>query len=141
MAAWDWLFGRNQPPATPIGGSGVAAGDAAVVEAEATTQAVTNLDRVATDMLKEFVRSIYLWRCVDMIAQMASSVPLSVEPEDDRDLTPDEVAIEELIEQPNPQWTGAALQYYVAACLAVANKVFLLRVRGVGGVTLELWPI
>src|SRR5262249_37112524 len=40
-----------------------------------------------------------------------------------------------------PQWNGHALQYFVAASIAVANKAFLLRVRGTGDTTQELWPL
>lgn len=109
---------------------------------EGTAPGMTlSLERVSAEMLREYTHSIYLWRCVDMIAQMASSVELLVRPDTDRDLTADEEQVEELLEHPNPQWTGAALQYFLAASLAVANKTFLYRVRGIGGQTLELWPI
>ena len=129
MAAWDWLFTKQPPPTESS------------VPSEAAFNPAVRLDRVASDMMKEYVRSIYLWRCVDMIGQMASSVPLSVNPDANREQTAEEKQIDALILRPNPQWTGAALQYWVASCLAVANKCFLQRVRGVGGVTLELWPI
>ena len=130
MALWPitLFMGRVPPPEVPVG----------VVGTE--NQSVA-LDRQSDQMLREYTRSIYLWRCVDMIGQMASSVELSVEPEVDRELTKPEQQVEELLEHPNPQWTGPALQYFIAACLAVANKAFLLRVRGVSSVTLELWPI
>lgn len=93
------------------------------------------------DMTKEYIRSIYLWRSVDMIAQMASSVPLIIVKPENAQLTNSDMTVMKLLVKPNPQWTGAALQYFVAASLAVSNKAFLLRVRGAGDVTLELWPI
>lgn len=99
-----------------------------------------SLDRLSVDMLKEYVRSIYLWRSVDMIAQMASSVALEVNA-DGKPLTAADQQIQRLLDRPNPQWTTAALQYFMAASMAVANRAYLQRVRGVGGVTLELWPI
>src|SRR5262245_46986528 len=129
---WPFPFERKQLP-VPAGGVASASG----------TQ--VNLSWQAQDMLREYTRSIYLWRCVDMIAQMASSVDLDIETPDDRELTPAEEEIKALLERPNPQWTGAALQYFITASLAVCNKAFLLRVRGNGdagpNATLELWPL
>jgi phage portal protein BeeE len=130
MALWPitLFMGRSPPETVPV----------AVVGTE--NQSVA-LDRMSDQMLREYTRSIYLWRCVDMIGQMASSVPLSVEPESDRELTKEEQQVAALLQRPNPQWTGPAIQYFIAACLAVANKAYLLRVRGVSQVTLEMWPL
>lgn len=99
------------------------------------------IDRLQADMLREYVRSIYLWRSVDMIGSMAASIPLIVVPDRQRMLSKDELDIQTLLTRPNPQWTGAALQYFLAACLALANKAYLLRVNGTGNRALELWPL
>lgn len=129
---------------------GTSAGDSAAsrgimpgpsgVAAEIATSECANLDRLNANLLYEYVRSIYLWRCVDLIASMAASVPFLVR-NDESQLTADQRGVEALLKRPNPQWTGPALQYHVAASLAVANKAFILRVRGGGNSTLELWPI
>lgn len=100
-----------------------------------------NLDKLNADLTHEYVRSIYLWRCVDMIASMTASVPLKIYKKDESQLTRPQLAVEQLLRRPNPQWSGHALQFYAALCLAVANKAYLLRVRGVGGITQELWPL
>jgi HK97 family phage portal protein len=93
-------------------------------------------------MLREYYRSIYMWRCVDMIAQMSSSIVLDVAPLSNRALSEEEKAVDRLIKKPNPQWTAAALQYFVAASLAVANRCYLQKVRSeIGRNVLELWPI
>lgn len=129
--AWGW-FQKAAPPPAVVNGT--------VTSAIHTT---VSLDRASADMLREYVRSIYLWRSVDMIAQMASSVALEVH-NDGRGLGPREQGVANVLSRPNPQWTGANLQYFVAASLAVANRAFLKQVRGVSGnspVILELWPI
>lgn len=108
---------------------------------EAAVGTSVSIDRLSADMLKEYVRSIYLWRSIDMIGAMASSVPLVVATPTTRALSNAEQQVQGLLTKPNPQWTGAALQYFCAASLAAANKAYLMRVRGNAGVTLELWPI
>lgn len=110
-------------------------------EVEVAVGDKVDIHRLGADMAREYIRSIYLWRSVDMIGQMSSSVPLIVSKPDDAQLTASDKKVSELLRRPNPQWTGAALQYFVAASLAVSNKSFLLRVRGAGDVTLELWPL
>jgi len=128
-----WPFRKQQAQPTtsrPSAPSEVALGDS------------VNLDKLSADLTREYVRSIYLWRAVDAIAAMAASVPLKVYKESDStQLTRPEIEVQRLLVRPNPQWTGHALQYFVAVSLAVANKAFLLRVRGAGGVTQELWPL
>src|SRR5262245_26060550 len=127
-----WPFRKQQTPteSRPSAPSEVAIGDS------------VNLDKLSADLTREYVRSIYLWRAVDMIGAMAASVPLKVYKESDNSqLSRAELEVENLLVRPNPQWTGHALQYFVAVSLAVANKAFLLRVRGAGGVTQELWPL
>lgn len=111
------------------------------VTSEVAPGGAANLDKLNANMAVEYVRSIYLWLCVDKIGSMASSVPLLIVKAEDSQLSREDMAVQRLIERPNPQWSGAALQYFVAASIAVANKAFLLRVRGTGGVTLELWPL
>jgi HK97 family phage portal protein len=118
-----------------------AAAAASPPDAAVSHNTSVDLDRLNADLAKQFVRSIYLWRCVDMIASMSASVPLFVYKDEDSQLRASELGVAKLLTRPNPQWTGAALQYYVAASIAVSNKAFLLRVRGAGGVTQELWPI
>ena len=113
---------------------------------EASAGAMVALDRTSNAMLREYTRSIYLWRCVDLIAQMSASIMLEVKPLSDRPLNEAEKDIQGLLLRPNPQWNSAALQYFVAASLAVANRAFLQRVRSAIGdrrnsQTLELWPI
>ena len=138
MAWWPFQTKQQPPPpppprALPVGNGGVAT--------SVNTQ--VSLDRVSFEMLREYVRNIYLWRSVDMIAQMSSSVVLEVHAPNGA-LGPREQGIAKVLQRPNPQWTGAALQYFVAASLAVANRAFLKQVRGVNGnspVILELWPI
>jgi len=134
--AW-WWSKQEAPPATAalvLHGSGSVA---------STVNNQVSLDRMSVEMLKEYVRNIYLWRSVDMIAQMSSSVALEVHTESGA-LGPTEQRVADVIERPNPQWTSAALQYFIAASLAVASRAFLKQVRGVNGnspVILELWPI
>ena len=130
MGALGWLFGQKADP--PAG---------AVVSSEAAVGGSINIDRLNADLAREYVRSIYLWRSVDMIGSMASSVPLIVHKANDAQLAAPELSVENLLRRPNPQWTGAALQYFVAASVAVTSKAYLLRIRGAGGVTLELWPL
>jgi HK97 family phage portal protein len=131
-------FTKAAPPA-PV----VVNGNGGVTSAIHTT---VSLDRMSSQMLTEYVRSIYLWRCVDMIAQMSSSVALEVHNAGNEDggLAPREQGVANVLSRPNPQWTGANLQYFVAASLAVVNRAYLKQVRGVSGnspVVLELWPI
>lgn len=110
--------------------------------AEATFGSSVEIDKLNADLTREYVRSIYLWRSIDMIGAMSASVPLIVAKEkDESQLTRAELDVQKLLQRPNPQWTGHALQYYIAASVAVANKAYLLRVRGTGGSTQELWPI
>lgn len=125
---WPFTSSRPAAPSSPVE-SVVAMNDCA------------NLDRLNADMLREYVRSIYLWRCVDMIGAMSSSVPLIVVKEENTQLTRDELTVQGLLVRPNPQWTGPALQYFVSASIAVANKAFILRVRNGYRETLELWPL
>lgn len=108
---------------------------------EAAAGGSIDIGRFTADLAREYVRSIYLWRCVDMIGTMASSVPLIVQKGENAQLAANELDVMRLLAKPNPQWSGAALQYFIAASIAVTNKGYLLRVRGAGGVTLELWPI
>jgi phage portal protein BeeE len=130
-----WLWSKQAPPpAVVTNGAGVAS----------ATNAQISLDRMSSDMLREYVRSIYLWRSVDMIGQMSSSVALEVHAEEGAALGPVEQKVADVLTRPNPQWTGAALQYFVAASLAVTNRAFLKQVRGTNGnspVILELWPV
>jgi HK97 family phage portal protein len=124
-----WPFTQKAEPAPASVTSEVAPGGA------------VNIDRLNADMAREYVRSIYIWRCVDMIGAMASSVPLIIQRAGETQLAAPEIDVMRLLARPNPQWTGAALQYFVAASIAVSNKAYLLRIRGAGGVTLELWPL
>jgi len=126
-----WPFASKAEPAPAVTSQ----------QPEVATGGCTNLDRMNPDMVREYVRSIYLWRAVDMIGSMASSVPLIIQRGPETQLAAPELDVLNLLSRPNPQWTGYALQYFVAASIAVANKAFLLRVRGAGGVTLELWPL
>lgn len=127
-----WPFSSREPEPQP---------QSAAVESEIAVGDKVDIHRLNADMAREYVRSIYLWRAVDMIGAMASSVPLMIVKPDDAQLTTQDGEVAKLLKRPNPQWTGAALQYFVAASLSVSNKAFLLRVRGAGDVTLELWPI
>jgi HK97 family phage portal protein len=113
----------------------------APVASELSTGDCADINRLNANLIVEYVRSIYLWRCVDMIGAMSSSVPLLVYKEPESQLAAAERGVADLLKRPNPQWTGAALQYFVAASIAVSNKAFILRVRGAGGITQELWPI
>src|SRR4051812_40031174 len=109
-----WLWTKQTAP-VPIAVNGGTA---------TTIHNPVSLDRMSSDMLREYVRSIYLWRSVDMIAQMSSSVVLEVH-NGDKVLTSREQQVAAVLARPNPQWTGAALQYFIAASLAVANRSFL----------------
>ena len=128
--AWPFPFQRKAAPA-----------QTSEVTSEAATGPCANLERLNADMAREYVRSIYLWRAVDLIGSMASSVPLIIQRGPNTQLAAPEMDVLQLLRRPNPQWTGPALQYFVAASIAVANKAFVLRVRGAGGGTLELWPL
>lgn len=146
---WPWTKQDTPPPP-------------AEATAEVASCASLDITKLHADLSLEYVRSIYLWRAVDMIGSMAASVPLKIvlldEEDDDngnggngngksRKLAPypsngaPEDGIEELLRRPNPHWNGYALQYYVAVSLAVANRAYLLRIRGAGGITQELWPL
>jgi len=128
-----WPFRKQQEPT---------AASSRAAPAEVAIGDSVNLDKLTADLTREYVRSIYLWRAVDMIGAMAASVPLKVyKASDSTQLTRAEIEVEKLLVRPNPQWTGHALQYYVAVSLAVANRAYLLRVRGAGEVTQELWPL
>src|SRR5262245_26508337 len=130
--AFSWLF-KQEPPGQP----------APSPPAEATAGSFVTFDRTNSEMLKQYYRSIYLWRCVDMIAQMSSSIVLDVRPNANRSLNDAEKAVDRLLKFPNPQWPAAALQYFVAASLAVANRAYLLKVKSAdrtAGV-LKRWPI
>src|SRR5262245_12419408 len=110
--AFSWLFKQEPPgPQAPPN-----------PEALATAGNFVTFDRTNAEMLKQYYRSIYLWRCVDMIAQMSSSIVLDVRPQTNRPLNDQEKAIDRLLKYPNPQWPAAALQYFVVASLAVANR-------------------
>ncbi|MBR0778551.1 phage portal protein [Bradyrhizobium diazoefficiens] len=123
-----WPFTRNvEPPSPP--------------SSEASMGGNLDLHHLADNVAREFHRSMYLWRSVDLLASMASSVPLIVSKQDDAQLTAAETDVVKLLASPNPQWHGPAMTYFVAACIAVTNRAFLLRVRGQGGATLELWPL
>lgn len=123
-----WWFTKQQPPPP-------------AVAAEAAFGGV-EIDKLNADLTREYVRSIYLWRAVDMIGQMSASVPLIVVKEkEESQLTRTEMTVQELLSRPNPQWNGHQLQYYVAVSIAAANRAYLLRVRGAGDVTQELWPL
>jgi len=130
--AW-WNFTKQTPP-TPPGTTVEPAGAVAFGDS-------VNLNKLTHDIAREFQKSLYLWRCVDMIGSMSASVPLIVVKPEESQLTPAEMAVEGLLKRPNPQWTGHALQYFLAASLAVSNKAYLLRVRGNNNVTQELWPL
>lgn len=120
----------------------VAATDPPETPTEVAAGTSVDLDHLGTNIARQFHRSIYLWRAVDLLASTSASVPLVVVKENDEtQLTPKEEAISRLLLYPNPQWSGAALQYFVTASIAVTNKAFLLRSRGVGDVPLELWPL
>jgi len=127
-----WWFQKQQPPPPPT----------ATVTVEAAFGESVNLDRLNTNLAADYVRSIYLWRSVDMIASMAASVPLKVyRISEESQLTAAETSIEALLKRPNPQWNGNELQYFIAASIAVTNKAYLLRVLGTGGRVQELWPL
>jgi len=111
------------------------------VTSEVATGNCANLDKLNADMAREYVRSLYLWRSVDMIGSMASSVPLIIRKGEDQQLSASDMDVLNMLARPNPQWSGAALQYFTAASIAVSNKAYLLRIRGTGGSTLELWPL
>src|SRR5262245_8299710 len=52
------------------------------------------LNRENRQMLTEFTRSIFIWRCVDLIAGAASGVPIWIKPPDGREsLTADETQV------------------------------------------------
>jgi len=130
---------RKQTPTSPITSPSPPPSGPPV---ESAGGPLIGFNRTNEVMLREYTRSIYLWRCVDMIAQMSSSIVLDVMAKENRPLTDDERQIDDLVKHPNPQWTAAQLQYFIAASLGVANRAFLKRVRSaVDGATLELWPI
>src|SRR5262249_10031769 len=79
--------------------------------------------------------NLYIWRCVDAIASLASSVPLKVEPADDA------TEIERLLARPNPQWDLPSLLYFSVANLAAANRAFFQVVRGINDTPAELWAL
>lgn len=142
--AWRWpTIGRKQLTSVQAVPSADPTGEIAQrgIWVDVSSGGSVAVDRTTVEMLEEYTRSIYLWRCVDLIAGVNGSVPLYVSTPEDRALTRQESELQTLLAKPNPQWTLAALMYFLAASLAVANRSYLKRVRGVAGKTLELWPI
>lgn len=138
MPSWPSWLSWGSAPADSAASPNIMPGPPG---AEVAMGECANLDRLNANLLVEYVKSIYLWRCVDVIGSMSASVPLIVKKDDETQLTAQQRNIETLLKRPNPQWTGGALQYFVATSIALANKAFLLRVRGAGNTTQELWPI
>jgi hypothetical protein len=54
------------------------------VTSEAVRGASLDLDRFSRDIAREYTRNLYIWRCVDAIAGLASSVPLKVVKNNDK---------------------------------------------------------
>ncbi len=101
-----------------------------------------DLNRPSGNIAREYARNQYIWRRVDAIASLASSVPLKVVKDgDESHLTAAELDVEKPLGRPNPQWAGPAFPYHQTASLAVANRSFAQIVRGVGGSAAEIWPL
>lgn len=99
------------------------------------------LDKNAAAVAREYHRSMYLWACVNKIVTTSAVPPLYIKTEKDRSLTAYEQKISDLLANPNPQWTRTDLVEYVALSLALTMRAFILKIKGVGDVPLELWPL
>lgn len=99
------------------------------------------LDKNAAAVAREYHRSLYLWSCINKIVTTAAVPPLYITTDKDRELTAYESAVQALLDQPNPQWTRTDLVEYVTLSLVTTMRAFILQIRGVGGVPLELWPL
>lgn len=99
------------------------------------------LDKNAAAVAREYHRSLYLWSCINKIVTTAAVPPLYITTDKDRELTAYESAVQALLDQPNPQWTRTDLIEYVTLSLATTMRAFIMQIRGVGGVPLELWPL
>lgn len=99
------------------------------------------LDKNAAAVAREYHRSLYLWACINRIVTTAAVPPLYITTTKERELTAFEQAVQGLLDQPNPQWTRTDLVEYVTLSLVTTMRAFILQIRGVGGVPLELWPL
>lgn len=100
-----------------------------------------NVGKNAAAVAREFHRSLYLWACINKIVTTAAVPPFYIKTEKNRALTAYEQKVQALLDQPNPQWTRTDLVEYVTLSLATTMRAFILQIRGVGGVPLELWPL
>ena len=158
---WPQLFRKARGPASLPSGSGVPSiprgnGPGKLVPAsnpggtpqggqttfyvDGSTGSSSSLNRTNAEIAREYARNEYMWRCVDLIATTAASIPLYIDTGPERRLTPAEAQIDRLMSVPNPQWSGEALRYFMASSLALTNRAFLFQVFGVGR-TIELWPV
>ena len=137
----SWLpsFLRAAPPAAA---PPAAAPPSSPVTSEAVHGASLDLDHFSRDIAREFSRNLYIWRCVDAIAGLASSVPLKVvKTDDESQLTAAELDVERLLVRPNPQWSTPALMYFVATSIAVVSKAYLEDCTRYWQICGRLWPL
>lgn len=101
----------------------------------------SDVSREAKAIAREYYRNMYLWVCVDKISTTAGVPPIYIKTEKERQLTAFEAKVQELLDNPNPQWTRAKLLEYLAICLATTSRAFVQVIRGVGAAPIELWPL
>jgi HK97 family phage portal protein len=93
--------------------------------------------RLATeDLYKNHV----MYRCIDQLARAVASTPWMVVSEDGSPATSRKAKrVMQVLNNPNPIWSRAALIYYMTASYMTAGQAFIVKVNGVDGVQ-EIWP-
>lgn len=103
--------------------------------------ASSEISHNAKAVAREYYRNMYLWVCVDKLSTTAGVPPLYIKTEKDRELNAYELAVQNIIDNPNPQWTRAKMLEYLTICLATTSRAFIQVIRGVGAAPVELWPL
>lgn len=101
----------------------------------------TEVSHTGKAIAREYYRNMYLWVCVDKISTTAGVPPLYIKTEKDRQLNAYELKVQDLLDNPNPQWTRSKMLEYLSICLATTSRAFVQVIRGVGAAPIELWPL
>ena len=95
-------------------------------------------DKAITDGFKS---SVWVYRCLQSLADMVSSMPWYVErKEGDEWVRVEDHPVEQLLESPNPYFGRRELIERVILHLGLAGEAYLLKTF-VRGVPVELWPV
>lgn len=89
-----------------------------------------------------YLASVWVFACVYRIAKSAASVPWRAERRIKGEWEPlDQHPLEELAEHPNPFWSRQDFMERWAMHVHLAGNAFVPKIRGVGGVPVELWLV